>query len=625
MKKLETEYEGSALDTAEHELYDPRSKLEDVTPHHVRDRKVSELPTSWGDNAPIILQAEQEKGFSFGARLLLLSVFILFATLGFTAWKVISLRNVVTPANIDMTAEVTPYIEGGESMPVMFTLSNRNASALQEAVLTLIYEQGSGSQDEQAKIHEKRTLGIINPNEYKRQDFNIVLYGSEAESRTLTFKLEYKVLGSNAVFSKVINTTTVLKTPPIAVKIDGPKILSIGQVGTFTFIVKNNSATTSLPTVLSITLPNTFTTLSTAPKPNSSSPSWSVPSLKSGDETTYSVTGSLTGTDGETVTMRAIIGSIGESASNVGIVYSSQVSDIKLRASPLAVVMVLDTESGSSDKLRYGDKAIVDITYTNVSKDPLQDVTLKISMTGDAALYKQIDPYKGDYDSVAQTITWDKNNQPQLGTIAPDANGTLRVFIPIVTGGTNSPTLKIVLTGSASSASSNDVIATVSKSWTVQGSAAVSAVTSYKLSPFLNTGPIPPVANTDTTYGAHIVVSAQNSLINTRVSFILPSYVTWNNVTSDGSQVKYDAKTRTVTWTIGSLEAGKTIATDIGLSVKPSQSHVGKSPAITSGIVLDADEEVSQSHLRSTIPALTTYISNEAWGDINPSRVVDKR
>ena len=103
MKRLETEYEKSALDSVEHGLYDPKNKMEAVQPHHVRDRRASELPTSWGDNTPIIMEAQQEKGISFGAKLLIISILVLCATLGFFAWKVMSLRNVVSNDRRDYT------------------------------------------------------------------------------------------------------------------------------------------------------------------------------------------------------------------------------------------------------------------------------------------------------------------------------------------------------------------------------------------------------------------------------------------------------------------------------------------------------------------------------------------
>ncbi|MFA6608589.1 MAG: hypothetical protein WCT07_01625 [Candidatus Paceibacterota bacterium] len=615
------EKEESALDTAEHELYDPKKKIEDMSLHHVRDRRASELPTSWGEDAPIIKKIEEEEGFSFGAKFLLVSSIILLGALSFTAWRVLSSRNVVSSANIDMTSEITPYIEGGEATPLILTLQNRNTSPLQEVSLTLMYKKGTGAQDEEEKVIEKRDLGTINANDYKRQEFEVTLYGSESESRDITMKLEYKVAGSAAVFSKVTTTTVVLKTPPISVRIDGPDTLSIGQNGTFTITIKNNTATTSLSSLLQLDIPNTFTLESSDPKPSARGTVWSIPQLNPSEIKTITLLGSVYGSQGSVTTIKAQIGSREDSLNNIGVVYSSQTFDVHTRTSPLALSVSLDTDRGVSEALRYGDRTTLNITYKNNSDIQLHNIKLKLSVSGDAALYKQINPDIGYYDSQAQTITWDKATISGLETLAPNAEGMVRVIIPIALKGISSPTLKISFTGVGTAQETDDVVASISKSWVVQGSANISASTFYKNSPFQNMGPIPPQPNNDTTYTAHIAVSAQNALVNTSVSFILPVYVTWRGVTSDNANISYNANTRTVTWSINKIEAGKTVSSDIGISVRPSQSHVGQSPAITSGIVLDADEEVSKAHIRTTLSALNTFISGENWAT-DPSRVV---
>jgi uncharacterized repeat protein (TIGR01451 family) len=613
----------SALDALEHELYNPRNKIGDGMLHKVRDSRNFDLPTSWGNNEGIIVQGKEEKGMSFGAKSLLVSFLLLVIAMSVVAWRIMSSRNVVSSANIDMTLDVSSYVEGGESVPLTFTLLNRNTAALQSAAITLEYKKGIGSQDEEEKVREKRDLGNINPNENKRQDFSVVLYGGEAEQRDLTIKLEYKVAGSNAVFSKVITTSTVLKTPQIAVHIEGPSFLSVGQNGTFVITVKNNSATTSLASVLQLTLPNTFVVASQDPKADSKGTIWSIKPLASGETTTVTIIGAISGTQGETTSMKALIGSEGDSNTSVGVVYSSQNFDIKLRSSPLNFTLALDTESGTTEKLRYGDRAVITVTYVNTSDKVLQDVSFKLSLSGDAPLLKQVDPTNGYYDSEKQTITWDTSILPELTTLAPHTSGMVRFIVPIAISGTNSPSLKINLSGVGTSEAKDDVISTLSKSWVVQGSATISAKTTYSNSPFVSTGPIPPVPNVETTYTAHMLVSAQNSLINTRVSFILPSYVTWRNVTSDTTKISYDQRSRTVTWALGNLGANTSTAVDISLLVKPSQSHVGQTPPITSGVVLEADEEISKAHIRTTISPLTTFISGENWS-INPSRVVDK-
>jgi hypothetical protein len=480
--------------------------------------------------------------------------------------------------------------------------------------VTLLYKQGNGSQDEQEKVQEKRELGTINSGEYKKQDFTLSLYGSESETRDITLKLEYKVAGSNATFSKLVTTSVVLRTPPVSVSIDGPETLSVGQSGTYSFTVINNSATSSLPSVLQLTLPNSFMVDTSNPKSGTKNNSWSIPTLTPGGKQVISLTGTFQGKEGEKVTLQAKIGSQGDNFGSIGVVYASETTDVTLRSSPLSLLTTLSTDSGNGESLRYGDKATLLLSYNNTSAQALEDVSLKLTLSGDAALYNSIDPTTGYYDSIKKTITWDKATLPDLAVLAPNSQGTLRVLIPIVSRGDNSPALKTVFTGSGSTKGVDDVVATFSKTWIVQGSASITAKTQYKNSSFPNTGPIPPRPNQETTYTVNLSVSAQNALTGARVSFVLPAYVTWRGVTSDVA----------VSWNIGAAEAGKSMSVDIGLSVRPSQSHVGQSPPITSGIVLDADEEVSRAHLRTTLSPLTTAVSNETWAE-NPSIVVDRQ
>ena len=615
--------EESAIESIEHELYDPKIKINEAEIHHLKAHRALTLPTSWGDDAPILVHRDEEKGFSFGAKLLLFSTILLCIAVAFSVWRVVSMRNVVSAANIDITAEISPYLEGGESTPLFFSLQNRNTAALVDAKVTLLYKQGSGTQDEQEKIQDKRDLGTIASNEMKKQDFNVTLYGGESEKRDLVLKLEYKVAGSNGVFSKIATTQVILRTPPVSVNIEGPEKLSLGQSGTYEVVVKNNSATTSIPSVLQVITPNSFTVESTSPKRPGLSNAWSIKRLDPGESVKVSIVGAFNGKQGELATFSAKIGSVGEEPTMIGIVYASYSKDVMLNASPLTLTLGLSAESGSTESVRYGDRAAVIISYNNTSTEALDDVSFVVTLSGEAALYNLIDPINGYYDSVAKTITWDKASLPQLAVVAPGAQGDLRIFIPIVQKGANSPVLKAVLVGSAATKDSNNITTTLTKTWGVQGMATLEAHTQHKNSALTNSGPVPPRPNQETTYTVSLKMSAQNLLSSAKVSFTLPAYVTWKGVTSDTSAITYDSKTRTVTWNTGRIQEGVFVNADIMLGVKPSQSHVGLSPAITSGIILEAEEEVSRVRLRTTLSPLTTAVYKETW-EQNPSLVVDK-
>jgi Domain of unknown function DUF11 len=609
----------SPLEAIEHELYDPRKKIEESYSHAVKQQRTLELPTSWGDSPLSSATIEPERGTSFGIKLLLFSVLLFITTSSFAAWRVFSSRNVVSNENIEMVTDVAPSVEGGEIIPLTLTLGNKNTSPLEDVTLTL-----SGAQEEQEKVQEKRSLARVNSGEYKRQDFSLVFYGGESEARDVSLKLEYKVAGSNAVFSKIVTKTIVLKTPPISVQIEGPALMSSGQSESFQITIKNNSATTSLPSLLQLTIPNSLTVTSSTPKPLSRGTVWKVPALLPGDSKTITITGVMQGKQGEAASIRALIGSQGDSPTSVGIIYASQTVDIKVRSSPLVLTANLDTDSGTFNSLRYGDRATIVLEYTNASDMPLYDASLRFSLEGDAAIYDLVDPTSGYYDSINKVITWDKSILPELEMVPPQKKGTLRVFIPIISKGTNSPTLRTTLVAKAAAQGEEDVTTTISNAWVVQGSASVQKQTAYKNSSFENTGPVPPKPNIQTTYTARIAVSAQNALVNTKVSFTLPFYVTWRGVLSDAEKITYDAKTRTVTWNIGALAAGTKTLAEIGLAVKPSQSHVGTSPAITGGIVLNADEEISKAHLKTTLSPLTTALSDTEDWPTNPSQVVDR-
>lgn len=613
----------SALDSIEHELYNPKAKIKGTEIHHVRGERELSLPTSWGnEDSPIITRSGDDKRISFGAKLLLLSTLFLFIALAFTAWRVVSLRNVVSSNNIDMLADVTPFIEGGEATPLVVTIRNRNLSTLENVKVTLLYKQGSSSLDEQEKVQEKREIGDILPDEYKKQDFSLVLYGAEAESRDVTLKLEYGVTGSNALFNKTLNTSVVLKTPPISVTVDGPDSLSIGQNGTYKFIVRNNSSTSSLPSLLQVTLPNTFTLDSSSEKPITRTTSWSVSSLLPGEAKTISIVGSLTGKEGEIATIQAKVGREGDSAKTLGIVYASQTRDIRLRASPLSITMKLSSSKGGEEAMRYNDLSRFEIEYRNSGLQALEDVSVVLYLDGEAPLYKDINPTSGYYDSIAKTVTWNKATFPDLAVLPPNSQGYLQVFVPTVDKGNNTPKLTARLVASGSIKSADDVVATVTKSWAIQGSATLSASTKYKNTSLTNLGPIPPKANIDTTYSASLKVSAQNALSSAKVSFTLPVYVSWRNTTTDSARILYDAKTRTVTWNIGSMKESEIATSEVSLTVRPSQSHVGETPVITSGLILEADEADSRARIKTTLSPLTTRIIGEDWGT-DPSLVVE--
>lgn len=610
------------IDDLEHKLYDPKQAGGDTNVHTVHDRKQQELPTNWGEDTPIIKPVEDANiGFSFGTKVLFAALLFLFAVLSFTAWRVLSSRNIVSPANIDITIDSKPYVDGGEVTPFSVSIFNRNTTELQEAVLTISYEKGIGVLDEQQKVFEKINLGNIPTNVLKKEDTNITLYGAAEETRVISVKLEYKVAGANAVFDKSVTTQVVLKTPPLSINIEGPNSLVQGQNSTFKVSVVNNTSDEIKDSLAVLSLPTTFTIEKTEPKSNTKGMMWNLPSVLPGATSTITISGFFTGAPGEVDTIKASVGAASTAVNQMGVVYSQYAHSISITPPLLYLSTRLETDRGSAENLRYGDKAVVYVTYENKSDKALRDVSIVANIGGIAPILSSISSDFGYYNSVNKTVTFNTASNSELSSIAPGAKGEFKMYIPIVSSGNNSPKLSIKINGTASSFSKNDTATEIAKEWNVQGSATFSAWTASKNSSFTNYGPLPPKANVNTTYSAHLVASAQNSLVNTKVSFILPAYVNFTGTFATGTNVSYNERTRTVVWTIGSITAGGIISNDIQLSVRPSQSHVSQTPSITSNITLEADEADSKAHIRTIANMLTTDLSKEQ-GSIDLSHVV---
>lgn len=609
------------IDKLENKLYDPRQKDLDVNLHTIHDHKASELPTSWGEATPVITPAQDQGGYSFGTKVLFVAIGILLVVLIFTAWRVFSGRNTVDPTSIDLTLDSRSYVEGGEVTPFSISVLNRNTIALEDAILTLSYEKGVGLQDEQAKVYERRVLGTVEPNVLKREDLTIVLYGAESDTRVISVKLEYKVAGANATFEKNANTSVVLKTPPVTLHVDGPSTLVKGQEGVFTVSLKNNTSAELLDSLVVVSLPTTFTLRTASPPSSGRGMVWNTPSLQSGATTTIKLYGSFNGEPGEVATIKASIGSRGESVNQIGVVYSQEGKGVMVTAPLLSLTMRLETDRGSASNLRYGDKAAVYITYQNKSDKVLSDAEIVAIVEGTAPVISGINSDAGYYNSFNRTVTWNSATNEELRSILPNASGEVRLFIPIVNKGTNSPRLSLTIKGTATSATKNDTATEISRSWNVEGTATFTAWTAYETSAVSNSGPIPPKVNTSTTYAVHMVASAQNALTNARVSFILPAYVTYTGVQGAGANVTYDERRRTVSWNIGTLSGGQVVSNDVQVSVRPSASHVGFTPTITSGLTFEADEVDSKAHIRTTAAALTTELTREGEG-FNVSQVV---
>jgi hypothetical protein len=159
---------------------------------------------------------------------------------------------------------------------------------------------------------------------------------------------------------------------------------------------------------------------------------------------------------------------------------------------------------------------------------------------------------------------------------------------------------------------SEEVTASATKVVRVATAATLALQTRHTSGPLLAGGPIPPKVGQTTTYTIVWSVKTQGSPIaGASLTTLLPSYVVYTGVTTDGSAFQYDASSHTVTWNLGDLAAQSNRSGAFQLSLTPSSSQKGSVPALTGKATFAGYDRSAGVSVSSTIDALTTEMPSE--------------
>lgn len=599
----------NALEQKESKLYKaPTAEIghEAFMPKQARDL---ELPKSW--STPLSQEPSTVKGkTSFALKFFLGAVILFIATISFAFWQFKANKNAVSNDRIQVSAETDPYIEGGEAGTLNVTIANQNTLPLEDAQLVISYEKGIGQNNESKQSKTIITLGTIAPQEIKKEEIPFTVYGAENEKRDIVVRLQYKVAGSNAIFNKDSLATVLLKSPPVAVHITGDSVFTPDDTSAFVVTIKNNTSTNTVPLLMALTLPVSFklTTVSEQPYPKTSV--WKIATLKPGEEHSINIRGVFTGSAGEKLTLKAAVGSPSGDLYSIDPVFSTEVKDIVLSTTGFSLSVRAETDRGDSKDLRLGDRARIFVRYQNTGSSTLSNASITLTYKGiaiDPSTVQMAD--NGYYDASRNTVLWNQGTSAQLGSIAPNTKGELSFFATIPNSTDGSPLSLDISADADNGETQSQVNATVSKTFPISGATSLNGYLTYGIGSFKNTGPLPPKAGSNTTYNLHMIASSDLAVSQAKVVFSLPIYVSWlSNTTSPN--VTYDPKNRLVTWNIGTLESKKPIAAEIQIGVKPSQTHVGTTPSVTSGMTIVGIDQATGATIQKTIDSVTTEVKD---------------
>jgi hypothetical protein len=270
-----------------------------------------------------------------------------------------------------------------------------------------------------------------------------------------------------------------------------------------------------------------------------------------------------------------------------------------------------------------------DIGWTNNTTDSVYDGEMIVKFAGQALDKTSVETDgQGFYQSADNTITWDKMGVSQFTSIDPGASGSSNFSfssLPLFTEGQprlRNPEIDLTVTFNgtrvAAGQARTPIQTVITRKVKIATSPQIAARALYSTGPFVNSGPIPPKAEKQTTYTIVWSVSnSSNDMSDTVVEATLPLYVKWLNVYAPQSEnMSFDADSGTVKWDIGALKAGTGItssAREVSFQVAmvPSVAQVNTMPLLTSDAVIQGTDDFTGTTVKGTRRGVTTFLSSD--------------
>ncbi len=615
----------------------PLSPFEEEVPHAWETSPEMETAEPTAPPLTQFTESKKRKGASFAGKFLIVSILFFVGAAAAAAYLFFGGANFISSQNIDMQIVAPSVVEGGKSATLQVIIDNHNKTALTLADLIIDYPDGthSASDPSQALQHDTQTIGTIPSGGQIHNTLNAIFYGQQGMQQTVNVTLEYSVPGSNAVFQKQASVNFLVGSSPVSVSVNAPSQAISGQSFSMDLTVQANAATPIPDVMLEAQYPFGFSIASSTPQGDAGGTIWRLGTLQPGDIKTIHIVGALQGQNGDERVFRFLVGSDSNPTDvHVAVPFLSVPQTLTVQQPFVQALLALNGQSGGTVSVAPNSTVNGTVTWTNNLSTAVSNLSLQLSLTGDALDKSSVSAPDGFYQSSNSTITWDSQEDAQLASIPPGGTGSFPFSFSIAnTKGSTNPSVFLNLSLNGTPEGQTSVPSTVSSAANanvlISSLVTLTAQALHFSGPFSDPGPMPPVVGENTAYTVlWSIKNSSNSLTNVMVTTTLPPYVQFV-AAQPGSNVSYDASSRTVTWNVRTVTAGTgyssaALQAAFQVALTPSLSQVGTAPALTTQSVLVGQDQFTQTNVQETADALSTILSNDSRYTAQMGQVVSR-
>lgn len=477
--------------------------------------------------------------------------------------------NTVSAENIAIEVAGPLAVPGGAPLDLSVEIVNNNAVPIKLADLIVEYPDGTrAAGDLNVPLPRMReTLGTIEPGGRVKTSVKAILFGNEDSQKKILMAVEYRIDGSNAIFYKEREYNVILSSAPIAIAVESLKEISSGQEVALVVNLASNSTQTLQDILLEADYPFGFEFRTADPPALKDNSVWAIGDMLPGTSRKITITGVLAGERNDERIFRFAAGSAKtDSPRELAATFEAVEIPIAIKQPFMGITLAVNGNASAAEPIAPRDQPIrVDIQWVNNLPMQIYDAEITAQIGGTAFDRNKVETTDGFYRSQDHTIIWSGETTKDLARIDPGDHGNLRFSLTPLSLAIDptlpAPTISINVDVKARRVSEANVPesleSSIQRTVRLQSSLQLAGRSVYSIGPFDNSGPVPPKAETETTYT--IIWSVANSTSDIeqgQITARLPSYVKWLGKTSPaGERVTYNPIGGEVMWDIGDIPA----------------------------------------------------------------------
>lgn len=570
------------------------------------------------------------QGRSYRWYIVLASIVVFVITAAVSSVYLFFGANQISGRNISIDVQAPGTLAAGEKATLQVNIANQNSVPIESATLIVNYPSGTKTADETTKdLFEARLpIEAIASGQARTIPVSAVLFGEENDEKEIKVSIEYRVQGSNSTFFKEASPSIVkIISSPVVVRVTAVEKVASGQELEIKLAVQSNASVVQRNLLIKANFPNSFAYLNADPEPAYGENEWFIKELAPESVAHITLRGRVSGVAGETAEVQFEAGTPrSDNQFMMGSVLAKAKTSYEIESAFLAVVAEINGDTDGQVVVSSGVESIIKVRVTNTLEEPIYDLRVEVIPAGNLIRDTLLEVPEGYYDATTKTIRYEVSGDAALAEVLP---GEAREFSFIVrpdvgqATGAFSISTKVFARRVREADTAEELIGTTVAEAKYSSLIQSRAEVGYSNTQFTDEGPIPPVANTTTTYTLTFEVEAGvNDLTGATLTTTLPQHVAWLDVYEGVGQVEFNPVAKQIRWNIGTLSAAHREQLRVQVGLLPSIKQVGTTPTLVGSQEFKATDRFTGENLRVTSPALRNELSVEAGFPEGNGRVV---